>query len=155
MDVFTGGQVAERFHFDGLRSSSLRFADDVVLLASSCGGLSIYGLIYILTFFCIHELWVVTEKNKITDTRVAGPSHLSRRLQSPTWGGVLGISFEEETLGYMQGTLERLCLSTGPRAAPTDGLEQVAQEKKVWASLIKLLRPSPRYVGSDGWMRSL
>lgn len=94
-------------------------------------------------------------KNRITDTRVAGPSHLSRRLRSPTWGGVLSISFEEETLGYMQGTLERLCLSAGPAAAPTDGLEQVAQEKKVWASLIKLLRPSPRYVGSDGWMRSL
>lgn len=54
MDIFTGGQAAKRFHFDGLRSSSLRF--DVVLLASSCGGLSIHGLIYILTFFCIHEL---------------------------------------------------------------------------------------------------
>lgn len=56
MDIFTGGQVTESFHFDGLRRSSLPFADDVVLLASSGGGLFICWLIYILTFFCIHEL---------------------------------------------------------------------------------------------------
>lgn len=78
MDSFTGGQAAKHFHFDGLRSSSLRFADDVVLLASSCGGLTIHGLIYILTFFCIHELWVVTQKTR---------SQIQGWLAPPIWVG--------------------------------------------------------------------
>uniref|UniRef100_A0A669BJZ3 Reverse transcriptase domain-containing protein n=1 Tax=Oreochromis niloticus TaxID=8128 RepID=A0A669BJZ3_ORENI len=77
-------QVAEGFRFGGLRISSLLFADDVVLLASSGEGLqlalersvvvkrelsvkaklSIYRSIYVPTLTYGHELWVVTERTR-------------------------------------------------------------------------------------------
>ncbi|TWW61064.1 hypothetical protein D4764_05G0011540 [Takifugu flavidus] len=47
-----------------------------------------------------------------------------------------------ETPGKIQDTLERLCLSTG-LGIPLDELEEVAGEREVWASLLRLLPPRP------------
>ncbi|TWW53859.1 hypothetical protein D4764_0097120, partial [Takifugu flavidus] len=50
-----------------------------------------------------------------------------------------------ETPGETQDTLERLCLSTGlgTLGIPPDELEEVAGEREVWASLLRLLPPRP------------
>ncbi|TWW64297.1 hypothetical protein D4764_03G0013050 [Takifugu flavidus] len=59
-----------------------------------------------------------------------------------------GLSLRDrEASGKTQDTLERLCLSTGlgTPGDPPDELEEVAGEREVWASLLRLLplRPDP------------
>jgi len=51
------------------------------------------------------------------------------------------MSHWEETPGKTQDTLERLCLSAdlGTPRVPPEELEEVAGDRDVWASLLKLL----------------
>ena len=52
--------------------------------------------------------------------------------------------------------MERLCLSAGPRerlGVPPEELEEVAGDRDVWVSLLKLLPPrTPGETVDDGWM---
>ena len=61
------------------------------------------------------------------------------------WGGVSGIPIWEETSGQTKETLERLYLSAGlgTLGVPQEELVDVAREKSVWMSLLKLLHPRP------------
>ncbi|TWW56604.1 hypothetical protein D4764_08G0005910 [Takifugu flavidus] len=79
--------------------------------------------------------------------RVAGLS-LRDRLGCPLDASLVRCSGHVPPVGdpgKTQDTLERLCLSTGlgTPGDPPDELEEVAGEREVWASLLRLLPPRP------------
>ncbi|TWW77310.1 Proton-coupled folate transporter Heme carrier protein 1 PCFT/HCP1 [Takifugu flavidus] len=144
--------------------------------------LSIYRSIFVPTLTYGHELWVMTERTNHGDRvrssaireelgveslllrvergQMGWLGHLVRMPPGTSLvrcsGHVPPVRDPRET----QDTLERLCLSTGlgTPGDPSDELEEVAGEREVWASLLRLLpapATRPRISGRewmDGWI---
>lgn len=64
--------------------------------------------------------------------------------QTPPWGGVLGMSIREETPGQTWGKIMYLGWHGNALGFPPVELVEVAGDRRVWASFLKLKRPHPR-----------
>ena len=62
------------------------------------------------------------------------------------WGGFSGTPIRGKTLGKTKGTLERLYLlaGLGTFGIPSEELGEVAGERRIWISLVRLLPLQPR-----------
>ncbi|KAI3355874.1 hypothetical protein L3Q82_004427 [Scortum barcoo] len=115
-------QGPEGVRFGNHRISSLLFADDVVLLASSSQDLQ-------------HVLERFAAECEAAGMRIS-------TSKSEAMGGVPGVSHREEASGKTQDTLERLCLSDWPGNAsgiPPEELEEVSGYAQFSCSSARLL----------------
>ncbi|KAK0134423.1 hypothetical protein N1851_030009 [Merluccius polli] len=120
--------------------------------------LSIYQSIYVPALTYGHELWVMTERRR-SQVQAAEMSFLRRRVRSSVIREELGVDslllhVERSQMrwlghlvrmppGSLPGEVFRARLAWECLGIPQEELDEVAGEREVWASLLRLLPPRP------------